>query len=82
MRATSLDKHFDVFMVSDETGMMKLDPEIFNLFVDHLGIKLSELTFIDDSRQSLSTSKSCGFEPLLFESYEKLLKDLEYLGIL
>ena len=82
MRADGLDKHFDVFIVSAEVGVMKPDPEIFNLFAERLGVTLPELVFIDDSKRSLSAAVECGFEPVLFESYEQLVQSLNKRGIL
>lgn len=82
MRADGLDKHFDTFIVSAEVGVMKPDPEIFNLFAERLDVALPELVFIDDSKRSLSASEECGFEPVLFESYEQLVKDLSRLNII
>lgn len=82
MRADGLDKHFDVFIVSAEVGVMKPDPEIFNLFAERLGVTLPELVFIDDSKRSLSAAEECGFEPVLFESYEQLVQSLNKRGIL
>jgi hypothetical protein len=81
MRTDGLDKHFDVFIVSAEVGVMKPDPEIFNLFAERLGVKLPELVFIDDSKRSLSASEECGFAPVLFESYEQLVKELSKRGV-
>jgi epoxide hydrolase-like predicted phosphatase len=81
MRKTGLDAHFDAFDVSVETGLVKPDPAAFNYLADELGVKVSELIFIDDTPQSLSTSKETGFTPILFDSYEQLVNDLATLGI-
>ena len=82
MRAEGLNKHFDVFHISEETGFMKPQPEAFDAFAKDLGVKHSELVFIDDSEKSLSTAQGLGFTPLLFESYEKLMNQLKQLGVL
>ena len=80
MREKGLEKHFDVFHVSAETGFVKPDPEAFQHFAKELGITLSELIFIDDAKKSLSTAQECGFTPILFESYDQLVTDLTRLS--
>jgi HAD superfamily hydrolase (TIGR01509 family) len=81
MRALDLDKHFDVFSISAELGMQKPDLRLYERFANDLGVELSELAFIDDSKTSLATSKEGGYTPILFESYEKLIVDLKLLDI-
>jgi epoxide hydrolase-like predicted phosphatase len=82
MRRDGLDKHFDVFIVSAEVGVMKPDPEIFQLFIEKLQVKPEELIFIDDAEKSLSSAKECGFKPLLFKSYQNLVNDLKTLQVI
>src|SRR5690606_36635700 len=82
MRATGIDKYFDVFVVSAEAGMMKPDRKIFELFEKQLGVQLQELVFIDDANKSLSAARECGFTPILFESYEQLVGTLKKLEVL
>jgi putative hydrolase of the HAD superfamily len=82
MRKKGLDKHFDVFHISAETALVKPEPEAFQHLANDLGVEIDELVFIDDSEKSLSTSKECGFTPILFESYEQLVSELTKLGIL
>jgi putative hydrolase of the HAD superfamily len=81
LRKVGLDKHFDVFHISAETGLVKPEPEAFQHFAEALGVTLPELIFIDDSTKSLSTAEECGFTPILFESYQQLASKLEDLGI-
>lgn len=82
MRASSVDAHFDTFIVSAEVGIMKPDPEIYQLLCRNLEVDPEELVFIDDSQRSLSSANECGFTPLLFTTYEQLLVDLQTLKIL
>ena len=82
MREKGLEKHFDVFDISAETGLVKPEKEAFQHLSNELGVRLEELVFIDDSEKSLSTAKECGFTPILFESYEQLVCELTKLGIL
>jgi putative hydrolase of the HAD superfamily len=81
MREQGLDKHFDVFHISAETKLMKPNPRAFNKLANELQVNINELIFIDDAPKSLSTAVECGFTPILFTSFEKLLHDLTTLGI-
>lgn len=81
MRGSGLDKHFDVFHISAETGLVKPEPEAFEHIAEALGIKMSELVFIDDSEKSLSTADACGYKPVLFSSYQQLVNSLSELGV-
>ncbi len=82
MRQTGLDKHFDVFHISAETGLVKPEPHAFTHFSEELGVKPSELVFIDDSEKSLSTATEVGFTSILFDTYEELIQDLTNLKII
>ena len=82
LRSAKIDRHFDAFIVSAEVGLMKPDPAIYDLLCDKLGINCTELVFIDDSSQSLSSAKECGYEPVLFTTYETLIKDLQKIKVL
>lgn len=82
IRENRVAAHFDVINISELTGLVKPVPEAFEHFANELGINLSELIFIDDSRNSLSTADQCGYKPILFESADQLSADLEDLGLL
>lgn len=73
--------HFDIINISAITGFVKPEPQAFRGFAEELGVDLSELVFIDDSRNSLSMSQECGYTPLLFETVGKLKADLAEMGL-
>lgn len=81
MRSLDIDKHFDVFHVSAETGYVKPEKEAFKHLSDELDVKLHELIFIDDSEKSLSTSQECGYTPILYDNYQQLKAELKYFEI-
>lgn len=81
IRATGLDKHFDVFHISAETGDVKPEPKSFIRLSEDLGVNPTELIFVDDSQKSLSTSGEVGFTPLLYDNLEQCLDELKTLGI-
>lgn len=67
--------------ISVEMGCMKPQKEAFEKFCEMLAVKPQELIYIDDTEKSLETAKEVGYTPLLFTSYEKLIKDLTTLGV-
>ncbi|MDQ5885689.1 MAG: glucose-phosphatase, partial [Patescibacteria group bacterium] len=81
MRSLGIDKHFDVFHISAETGYVKPEKEAFKHLSDELDVKLHELIFIDDSEKSLSTSQECGYTPILYDNYQQLKAELKYFEI-
>ena len=82
MRANSIDKYFDVFHISGETGYMKPSAEAYELFGKDLDVPLSELIFIDDSESSLSSAADCGYTPILFNSLADLRSELVKMEVL
>jgi putative hydrolase of the HAD superfamily len=81
MRQKGIDKHFDVFQISAETGLVKPEPAAFSHFAQALDVRLKELIFIDDSKNSLSTAEQVGYKAILFRDYDALIAKLEKLGI-
>ena len=81
LKQMGLVEHFDTINVSAITGLVKPEAEAFRRFAHDLAVDLHKLIFIDDSPMSLSTANECGFTPVLFETYDKLVNDLEHLGL-
>lgn len=81
MRNSGLNTHFDVFHISEETGLVKPEPESFYKICRDLKVDPKEFIFVDDSEKSLSTSKEVGYTPVLFESKDQLVEELKKLGI-
>ena len=82
MRHEGLAAHFDVMHISAETGFVKPENESFIYLAQKMGVKISELVFVDDSNKSLSTAADIGYHPIHYTSYSNLTKQLEQLGIL
>lgn len=74
-------KHFDVINISAITGLVKPEPEAFTRFASDLGVSLTELVFIDDSPNSLSTAGECGYTPVFFENVTQLAVELARLDL-
>ena len=72
---------FDVIQVSGVTKLAKPSLEAYKHFADELGVEVNEMAFVDDSSNSLRTSKESGFKPILYEGYEGLVERLGELGV-
>ena len=79
MKKQNLLELFDDVIISGEVGVQKPDPEIFMLACKRLTISPTELIFVDDSANSLKSSKTVGYAPLLYISNEQLEDDLQKL---
>lgn len=70
---------FDVLVISSEVGLMKPDPQIYQLATEQLGITLGEAVFIDDNPVNIDAAKSIGMRAIHFQSPEQAVVDLETL---
>jgi putative hydrolase of the HAD superfamily len=82
LEGNGLDGLADVVCVSEELGLMKPDPEIFEIFIRDLGVRPEDLVYIDDSKRSLETAEQVGYTPIIFSGYEQLSGELRELGII
>lgn len=82
MRAIGLNKHFDAFLISSEIGIQKPDPKAFSKLLSGLDVQPSSMVFVDDSLTSLEAAKTCGFLPILYQSYSQLINALKSLKVL
>ena len=81
MRQHKIDTYFDTFLISEEIDVSKPKNKAFEILFEKLGTKAEETIFIDDTENSLRTADDIGYQPLLFTDVERLIKDLEGLGI-
>ncbi len=81
LKAHDIYNIFDVVHISALTGYIKPDPQAFLHLAHALHVAIEDMIFIDDSEKSLSTANEAGYTPLLFESYDTLIADLNRLGI-
>ncbi|MBR7827566.1 HAD family phosphatase [Actinospica sp. MGRD01-02] len=58
--AYDLEAHFDVVVLSDEVGLRKPDPRIFQLTADRLGLSTAECLFADDTEENLPPAEALG----------------------
>lgn len=77
----NLVQDFDHIIASSDIGIIKPDPQIFHIALDIIGATAEESIFIDDSSTNVAAANELKITSLLFESNEKLTKDLALLGL-
>jgi putative hydrolase of the HAD superfamily len=71
----------DGYLISGFEKIAKPDPKFYRLLEERFDVNLSECLFIDDREKNIAGAEAVGMKGLLFTGYEKLLQDLEALGI-
>ena len=72
---------FDAVIVSADVGFIKPDKGIFDLSASRIGLTLSECIFIDDREFNVDKATSYGIKSLVFTTNEKLMSELNDLGL-
>ncbi len=67
---------FDVVVLSAEEGITKPNPLLFERAAERIGIYTDESVFIDDRQENCLGAETTGMKSLLYESNEKLTRDL------
>lgn len=81
-------KKYDFFhllddaVISGEVGLIKPEPEIFDLLLQKIGKPAQECLFIDDALENIQQAQKMGFATVHFQSPEHLEEELYRLGIL
>ncbi|VVA43509.1 conserved hypothetical protein [Candidatus Roizmanbacteria bacterium] len=76
-----LDKYFDIKVISSLEKLVKPDKKIYSTTLNLLKSKPDEAVFIDDRQYNVDGGENVGIKSLLFTTNEKLINDLENLGI-
>ena len=71
-----LGSAFDEIIISCEVGLVKPDPEIFNLMLDRLGVRADEAVFIDDRIKNIEGAKKMGLHAVFFTNKEAAMDKL------
>jgi FMN phosphatase YigB (HAD superfamily)/DNA-binding XRE family transcriptional regulator len=71
LRARGLlpDVDYDVIIDSSEVGLIKPEPNIFELATQRAGVKPQEILFIDDSRPNIMAADKLGWHVLWCDDY-------------
>lgn len=78
----NLDKYFKVIVGSGYVGIAKPDLGIYKYLMSKLEVSPSSCVFIDDMDINLPPAQKLGIKTILFESQDKLEKELQKLGLL
>lgn len=73
---------FDTIVLSGDVKVVKPDPRIYRTLLERISRPARECLFIDDSPENIAAARALGFETILFESSEQLLRDLQERGLL
>jgi 2-haloacid dehalogenase len=73
---------FDEIVVSGEEGLVKPDPEIYELLIERTGLDPGTSVFVDDREDNVRTAEGLGFTGIVFRGAEELRAELGRLGVL
>jgi epoxide hydrolase-like predicted phosphatase len=68
---------FDALVISAEVGIMKPEPEIYQIALDKLGLLANEAAFVDDTPPNVDAAKALGMHGILFKEPMRALRDLK-----
>ena len=82
VRHYSLKGYFDGLVVSSAVGLIKPEPEIFELACRRLDVQPEETMFIDDRQVNVDGADRAGLNGILFRDAQTLERELQDRGIL
>lgn len=71
-----LDKYFTVVVASEEVGLAKPDPRIYELTANRLGVDPSECIMIDDREDHCFGAKAAGMQAVQYRNFEQFSDDI------
>lgn len=77
-------EHLDLLdhvVVSGQVGLMKPDPAIFALALEHAGVEADRAVFVDDSMPNVEGARRVGIHAIHFVGVAELRRDLAELGV-
>ena len=74
-------KEFDVIFNSYHMGKGKKDPALFDEISIKLGIKSSEILFIDDNEGNIERARAKGWNTILYRNKEDFLQEMSGIRI-
>lgn len=70
---------FDETVLSNEEGIIKPDPRIFERAAQRLGLKPDECVMVDDRPENCEGAKQAGMKAILYKNNEQVIGALEML---
>ena len=74
-----IDKLFDTILISQDCGLIKPDPKIYELCVQRLGTSADQCLFIDDSSENVSVAGRVGMATIHYETFGIIPPELKSL---
>ena len=68
---------FDEIIISAEVGLMKPDPQIYQIALERLQVKAEEAVFLDDFIENVEGARKVGMHAIHFRNPAQANKDLE-----
>ncbi|MDC7294710.1 MULTISPECIES: HAD family hydrolase [unclassified Butyrivibrio] len=68
-------------ILSYREHVVKPDPAIYNLLASRYDLVPEKTVFIDDTKVNIDAARSLGWNGIVYESYEQVVKDLHNLGV-
>ena len=76
---TDLDTYFKVVVASEEVGIAKPDPRIYELAANRLGVMPAECIMIDDREDYCSGAKVAGMQAIQYRHFDQFFDELAVL---
>ena len=73
------DDAFDKMIISAEVGAVKPEPKIFQIALEHFGVKPKEAVFVDDFYINIEGCEKVGIKGIHFKDVESTLQQLKAL---
>ncbi|MFF0478520.1 HAD family hydrolase [Streptomyces sp. NPDC004284] len=74
-----LDHRFDAVVISEDHGLRKPEPEIFQLVLDSLGLPADTCVFVDDTERYLPPAADLGFATVHAKEPRQTIAEIERL---
>jgi FMN phosphatase YigB (HAD superfamily) len=72
----SLDKYFDQVFLSCDTGLLKTDPELFEMVIEKSGFDKKDLIMVGDSMESdIKSAEQAGIDAILVDRNNRMTYD-------
>lgn len=68
-------------ILSYREGVIKPQPEIYELLIKRFQLTPEECVFLDDTEENLEAARAFGIHTILYQNQEQALKELKMLGV-
>ncbi|MDB5164234.1 MAG: HAD-superfamily hydrolase, subfamily variant 3 [Candidatus Saccharibacteria bacterium] len=70
---------FDDIVLSYKVGIIKPNPEIYQLSAKRLGVEVGECVLVDDSARHVAGALATGMQAILYKDFDQMRRELEAL---